>query len=279
MKIPKIPIGSSFYAYIIIINLVYKLYSNHKIFKSCLLILIMQINIQKRHLVIIFSAIVLLGVIGYGIAYGTSNPSVFGHSAGEVEGVSLWTKSGDNIYYDAGKVSIGSTSPEAGFALTVKSPQFNSGMKVDGYYTGISATASDSGTGIVGYSPSGKAISGGSSTGYAGFFSGGKGVKVEGNLEVTGTCTGCGGMKVAWGTANHGAIVNLKSGTVSSGTYNGDSGFKNLKGVIVSGKNVRQAKLGWEYIYPYDVVGTGFKVYAYADYFGAMDANWLAIGE
>ena len=47
----------------------------------------MQINIQKRHLVIIVSVIVLLGVVGYGIAVVPSP----GHSGAEIESLP-WSK-------------------------------------------------------------------------------------------------------------------------------------------------------------------------------------------
>ena len=59
--------------------------------------------------------------------------------------------------------------------------------------------------------------------------------------ELTDIPAGFGEMKVAYGTANNGATVNLATGTISSGTYNGDSGFTNIKGVIVSNRDVQHA--------------------------------------
>ncbi len=53
----------------------------------------MHINIEKRYVMIILGFIlVLAGALVY--AYGTSSPSTFGHSAGEIEGVCLTNGTG-----------------------------------------------------------------------------------------------------------------------------------------------------------------------------------------
>jgi len=41
-------------------------------------------------------------------------------------------------------------------------------------------------------------------------------------------------LKIAWGTLREGASVDLDNGTVTDGTYNGDSGFSQIKAPIVS---------------------------------------------
>ena len=46
-----------------------------------------EVNVRKRYFFIILGAILLLGIIGIGYAFGTNNPQVFGHSADEIQGV------------------------------------------------------------------------------------------------------------------------------------------------------------------------------------------------
>ena len=46
------------------------------------------INIEKKHLFIVFGAILLLAVIILVNAYGGNNPSVVGHTIDEIEGLS-----------------------------------------------------------------------------------------------------------------------------------------------------------------------------------------------
>jgi len=45
------------------------------------------VNVEKRYLIILLLGIGIFIVGGFVIAYGTSNPSTFGHSLGEIEGV------------------------------------------------------------------------------------------------------------------------------------------------------------------------------------------------
>ncbi len=45
----------------------------------------LEINIKKRHFFAILGAILLLGILGVVYAFGTSNPSSFGHSVGEID--------------------------------------------------------------------------------------------------------------------------------------------------------------------------------------------------
>src|SRR3989338_10224018 len=44
-----------------------------------------KIDIKKKYAFIIAGAIIVLAIVLGAVAYGTNNPSVFGHSAGEVE--------------------------------------------------------------------------------------------------------------------------------------------------------------------------------------------------
>ena len=46
-----------------------------------------KIDIKKKYAFLIASAIIVLAIVLGVVAYGTSNPSVFGHSANEIEGV------------------------------------------------------------------------------------------------------------------------------------------------------------------------------------------------
>ena len=45
-----------------------------------------EVNLQKKYFFAILSAAVILAAVFGVYAYGTSNPAVFGHSAGEIEG-------------------------------------------------------------------------------------------------------------------------------------------------------------------------------------------------
>ena len=44
------------------------------------------INIEKKHLLMFSVIIVLFAGVGYVVGFGTSNPSVFGHTASEIQG-------------------------------------------------------------------------------------------------------------------------------------------------------------------------------------------------
>jgi len=46
----------------------------------------LELNIEKKYFLAILSAVVILAAVFGVYAYGTSNPAVFGHSAGEIEG-------------------------------------------------------------------------------------------------------------------------------------------------------------------------------------------------
>ncbi len=59
----------------------------------------MQINIEKKHLYFLVILSILTISISYAIAYGTSNPSIFGHSIGEIDGaVKSCDKTGWDIF-------------------------------------------------------------------------------------------------------------------------------------------------------------------------------------
>jgi len=64
-----------------------------------------NIHIQKKDLWLLSAIVIFLVGVGYVIAYGGNQPSVHGHSAGEVEGTSLgaWTdkdSNGNNLAID-----------------------------------------------------------------------------------------------------------------------------------------------------------------------------------
>lgn len=44
-----------------------------------------EVNVRKRYFFAILGVVLLLGIIGVVYAFGTNNPAVFGHSAGEIE--------------------------------------------------------------------------------------------------------------------------------------------------------------------------------------------------
>ncbi|MBC8486930.1 MAG: hypothetical protein H8D45_12955 [Bacteroidetes bacterium] len=95
-------------------------------------------------------------------------------------GGSLWTSSGSDIYYNTGKVFIGTTTSSGSLALEVQN-SFNNGAAIGAYdYTNSSAAA------VFGMSNSFAAIQGnGSNANYAGYFTG--------NVSVSGTLSKGGG--------------------------------------------------------------------------------------
>lgn len=44
-----------------------------------------EVNIDKKYFIVLLSAIIIIGGIIISIAYGTSTPSTFGHSVGEMD--------------------------------------------------------------------------------------------------------------------------------------------------------------------------------------------------
>jgi len=119
---------------------------------------------------ILFGILILLGVGVY--AYGTSSPSTFGHSAGELDlsgGIN-----GDAVFN--GNVGIGAI------------PVINSKLYVFDGGTAISGTSSGSGVGVSGYSFSGRGVSGYGVNSYGGYFNSGSGTAlyVLGKTEING---------------------------------------------------------------------------------------------
>jgi hypothetical protein len=87
-----------------------------------------QINFSNKWLYT-FIVIGILAIIGIGVyAYGGSEPSVMGHSLGELEvPESLWSESGNDIYYNDGNVGIGINNPAVKLDIdgTIQATMFN----------------------------------------------------------------------------------------------------------------------------------------------------------
>jgi len=44
-----------------------------------------KINIEKRHFFVLAGSVLILWILVFVIAFGTNNPSNFGHSVGEID--------------------------------------------------------------------------------------------------------------------------------------------------------------------------------------------------
>lgn len=67
-----------------------------------------EINLKKRYFIFILVSALLIGGLIAVYAYGTNNPSVFGHSANELTGVCLSSGVGCPVDLGGGGVSAGS---------------------------------------------------------------------------------------------------------------------------------------------------------------------------
>lgn len=82
-----------------------------------------RINIEKKHLWIFAILCVLFGGVGYVIGYGTIDPAVFGHTAGELQGA----RAGDPDTYgmiDGGLYITGEARIWPGNAVVLESTAF-----------------------------------------------------------------------------------------------------------------------------------------------------------
>jgi len=48
-----------------------------------------ELNISKKHLYILTALVIVFAGLIFAVAYGTNNPAVFGHTASEIEGLSI----------------------------------------------------------------------------------------------------------------------------------------------------------------------------------------------
>ena len=75
----------------------------------------LEVNIEKRHLYFFIGFIVLVMGVMIVVAFGTSSPSTFGHSAEEV---GAGTINNTLTILQSGKVGIGTTTPTTRLEVT-----------------------------------------------------------------------------------------------------------------------------------------------------------------
>ena len=67
----------------------------------------LEINIEKRHFFVLLGAILLLGIV---YAFGTNNPSSFGHTPGEIDPGTFGGGAGNNWIFP-GRVGVSGATP------------------------------------------------------------------------------------------------------------------------------------------------------------------------
>ena len=66
----------------------------------------LEINIEKKYFFVLLGAILVLGILGVAYAFGTNNPSDFGHTPGEIN-PGIFGGSSTDSWIFRGKVGIG----------------------------------------------------------------------------------------------------------------------------------------------------------------------------
>ena len=89
-------------------------------------------------------------------------------------------------------------------------------------------------------------------------------------------------LKIAWGEVAEAATVNLATGTVTDGTYNGDTGFTQIKGAMLaardSGRHSNQSHHHWTATLT-NLTPAGFSVAVYRDDVETLlHFYWLILG-
>ncbi|MBU3924113.1 MAG: hypothetical protein KJ592_04300, partial [Nanoarchaeota archaeon] len=112
-------------------------YWNRNVFKELIVwfVKMVMINIGRKELVVFVGVLVLVLGVGFGVAYGGNQPSVVGHSAGEIEGgageeVRVWQNMGPSIYQDSRDHS---TSCDSGYLMS--GVRVYVSVAVDGFMT------------------------------------------------------------------------------------------------------------------------------------------------